>query len=337
MVGRLTDEYGLWVTGLGTAVELDTMIRDLDRPNGLTSRFILSGVSPTDSKTFHEAGYPVVNFITGLHSDYHTDRDTPDRINYEGMVLIAEYSIPLLSELANRDSRLSYQRNTDEVDRRVLRTLGPRDFDSHLGGLYLGYSWLSGPGSIAELPEGYDFLETIPWKSIQTGWNFWVRDVRLIPHVGLTRSLGLELSVFSFSGNDPLLPGSGSIEPNTSYTNSGIDLKKNSLSTLKLTLPLAVEFSSRTHGGSGFYLLAGVTGSLRLMTWTKATYKSKDYKTKDKVWGDFNCERFDYGAFLRAGYGPFGLYGRVQLSPMFDRDSGKALYPLSIGVTINSF
>lgn len=215
--------------------------------------------------------------------------------------------------------------------------MGPRDFDSHMGGLYIGTSWLRGGSDAFTLPAGYEFLETNNLKSIQTGLNLGVQDMRLLPHVGISRCLGLELSVFSFSGDQPILANSSTLAPDPAYTTALIDLRSNSFSTLKLTLPVAIEFSTNKHGGKGFYILAGITGSVRLLSWSKVKYRNDGFKYENKVWGAFNSERFDYAAIVRAGSGRLGVYGRWQLSPLFDTDSGKAIYPVSVGITINSF
>ena len=41
---------------------------------------------PTDSMALYMAGIPTANLFTGSHIDYHTPRDIPESINYEGEV-----------------------------------------------------------------------------------------------------------------------------------------------------------------------------------------------------------------------------------------------------------
>src|SRR5262249_31069392 len=43
----------------------------------------------SDQTAFYEAGVPVVFFHTGDHEDYHTPRDTADKINAAGMAEVA--------------------------------------------------------------------------------------------------------------------------------------------------------------------------------------------------------------------------------------------------------
>jgi len=45
---------------------------------------------PTDASTFFLKGIPILSAFTGSHSEYHTPRDTPELINYDGAAKIAK-------------------------------------------------------------------------------------------------------------------------------------------------------------------------------------------------------------------------------------------------------
>ena len=51
---------------------------------------------PSDSTPFAARGVPTLAAFTGVHSEYHTPRDTPETLNFEGLVGITQ----LLSELS---------------------------------------------------------------------------------------------------------------------------------------------------------------------------------------------------------------------------------------------
>ena len=46
---------------------------------------------PSDHRTFYEKGIPTVLFTTGLHKDYHSIYDTPDKLDYDQMAALSEY------------------------------------------------------------------------------------------------------------------------------------------------------------------------------------------------------------------------------------------------------
>ncbi|MGL4595923.1 MAG: M28 family peptidase, partial [Bacteroidia bacterium] len=55
-----------------------------------------------DHCSFLDRNIPGVLFTTGLHSEYHTPIDDIDKINFAGMVLIADYMEVLLLNMHRR-------------------------------------------------------------------------------------------------------------------------------------------------------------------------------------------------------------------------------------------
>ena len=47
-------------------------------------------------------GVPFLNAFTGAHAEYHTPRDTPEKINYEGAARIAQFMAAAVEDLASR-------------------------------------------------------------------------------------------------------------------------------------------------------------------------------------------------------------------------------------------
>jgi len=46
---------------------------------------------PTDATAFAARGVPVLSALTGAHAEYHTPRDTPETLNYEGAAKVARF------------------------------------------------------------------------------------------------------------------------------------------------------------------------------------------------------------------------------------------------------
>ena len=44
---------------------------------------------PTDASSFYQIGVPILSAFTGSHRDYHTPRDTPEKLNYRDNARIA--------------------------------------------------------------------------------------------------------------------------------------------------------------------------------------------------------------------------------------------------------
>jgi hypothetical protein len=59
----------------------------------------------SDHYNFYIKNIPVAVFFTGLHRDYHTYRDTPDKINYQNLSTISQLALQLADHLANTPSK----------------------------------------------------------------------------------------------------------------------------------------------------------------------------------------------------------------------------------------
>jgi Zn-dependent M28 family amino/carboxypeptidase len=62
-------------------------------------------VRRSDQWPFLQRGVPALGFMTGLHPDYHTQYDRPEKINYVKMEKIARLIHQAAWDLANADAR----------------------------------------------------------------------------------------------------------------------------------------------------------------------------------------------------------------------------------------
>ena len=112
MVGRLDEQRGLAIHGVGTSPSWPDIINGA---NSDSLQLILreSGVGPSDHTSFYLQDLPVLHFFTGQHTDYHKPGDDADKINYEGMVKIAEMIERITTSLDERE-KLAFTRTKDE-------------------------------------------------------------------------------------------------------------------------------------------------------------------------------------------------------------------------------
>ena len=113
MVGRLDSAKDLSIGGVGTSLEAKALIDSL--VHGFNLRISKEGYGPSDHASFYGENIPVLYFNTGVHDQYHTPKDTWDRINFKGEQMIAENAYSLIREVANRDQRLTYQESGPKV------------------------------------------------------------------------------------------------------------------------------------------------------------------------------------------------------------------------------
>jgi Zn-dependent M28 family amino/carboxypeptidase len=95
MVGRLRDQT-LIVAGAGTAPGWTGLLAAA-RPDGVTIGFSDESLTRSDQWSFIGLlGVPGLHLFTGTHADYHTIRDDPELLNYEGMQTVAQVTLGLV-------------------------------------------------------------------------------------------------------------------------------------------------------------------------------------------------------------------------------------------------
>lgn len=105
MVGRLRGDT-LAVYGNGTSPVWNDILESCNAAEDAGFELVLSesGVGPSDHTSFYLEDIPVLHFFTGQHEDYHKPSDTADKLNYEGMVRIADFAACIVRELGAQDS-----------------------------------------------------------------------------------------------------------------------------------------------------------------------------------------------------------------------------------------
>jgi len=96
---------GVRVDGVYTGHGFERIARRAQ--TGLTVRPIIVKDAPvgSDHLSFMQLQIPVLSLHTGRHDDYHTSRDTPDKIDIAGLQQVVTYGFRLARELVCRDAR----------------------------------------------------------------------------------------------------------------------------------------------------------------------------------------------------------------------------------------
>lgn len=88
MIGRLRQNIS--VQGVGSSDDWNPLIEKLAMEHSLSMITATDPYLPTDAMALYNGKVPVLSFFTGVHSDYHTPRDTADKLNYLGMKKIVD-------------------------------------------------------------------------------------------------------------------------------------------------------------------------------------------------------------------------------------------------------
>ncbi len=106
MVGRLTDK--LVLQGVSSSSYWSSVIESKNVVVGLPLTLSNETDLPTDASSFYRAGIPILSAFTGSHTDYHTPRDTPEKLNYPDAARIARLMGLITRDLAKRAAAPDY-------------------------------------------------------------------------------------------------------------------------------------------------------------------------------------------------------------------------------------
>lgn len=131
MVGRLQKD-NLYVGGAGTALEFERLIDAAADGQGLSVTVGHEGFGPSDHSAFYGRKIPVLFLFTGAHAEYHTPKDDPDLVNYEGIAKIGGFAFRALFYIAAAPERPFYT----QADRKKggdVGGSGSRGYGAYLG------------------------------------------------------------------------------------------------------------------------------------------------------------------------------------------------------------
>jgi hypothetical protein len=108
MVGRLRNGR-LIIYGSRTAKEFPALLDSLNWYAGFDLKAQGDGYGPSDQSSFYAAKKPVLHLFTDLHEDYHRTTDDWQKVNLDGLKRVADFTLGLVTALANRHVPLTFQ------------------------------------------------------------------------------------------------------------------------------------------------------------------------------------------------------------------------------------
>ncbi|MEO8088709.1 MAG: M28 family peptidase [Gemmatimonadales bacterium] len=133
MVGRLRNGR-LIVYGARSAKEFPALLDSLNWYAGFDMKAQGDGYGPSDHSSFYVAKRPVLHLFTDLHEDYHRTTDDWQKVNYDGLKRVADFTLGLVTALANRTKPLTFLELTAPATSQV----DPQPFGTPGYGAYLG-------------------------------------------------------------------------------------------------------------------------------------------------------------------------------------------------------
>ena len=174
MVGRLDKK--LVLQGIGSSSIWKSEIERRNAPVGLPITLQDDSYLPTDASSFYMQGVPILSAFTGSHGEYHTPRDTPDTLNYQGAAQVAKLMGLITRSLVQRDEAPEYiaqkapeNKGTKARLRAYLGTIP--DYAEEVKGVKLGGAAKGGPAAKAGVRAG-DVIVELAGKKIENIYDY---------------------------------------------------------------------------------------------------------------------------------------------------------------------
>ncbi len=213
-------------------------------------------------------------------------------------------------------------------------------FNGHWSGVDVGFNTFV-DADYSMYDSKYDgFMEVDQSRSISISLNFMECNIGLQRKnnmIGLVTGFGLEWNRYQFDNKFTIAKDElGIIQP--VQNEAQWKVKRASLSTLYLNMPLLLEFQMGRKGyWSRAHIDLGVVAGLRLYSSTRTKFKSDDGTRRKTNKDRFSLNNFRYSAMLRVGYGSLNLYATYGITKLFEKNKGPKLTPITVGVTLIGF
>ena len=178
MVGRLRES--LVIQGIGSSPKFESLVQRRNVPVGLPLKLDQTSTRlPTDASAFVARGVPILSAFTGAHEDYHTPRDTKEKLNYEGAANTAKlFGLLTRGFLVDENAPVFKLDEGEEEEKEVPRTrltayLGtiPDYAAGKIKGVRLAGVGKDGPAEQAGL-KGGDIIVEVAGKTIEDVYDY---------------------------------------------------------------------------------------------------------------------------------------------------------------------
>ncbi|MEE3326082.1 MAG: M28 family peptidase [Myxococcota bacterium] len=175
MVGRMQDSVSIY--GVGSSSVWPREIEAANVSIGLAIQTHEESSLPTDATSFYNRQVPTLAAFTGAHTDYHTPTDTAEKLDYHGLMNIAQLMSRISVSLAARSDVPDFQegeaiaRGAQRAHLRAYLGTIPDYASSEVMGVLLSGVKKGGPADEAGLRAG-DIIVELAGRKIENIYDY---------------------------------------------------------------------------------------------------------------------------------------------------------------------
>ena len=152
MIGRMR-ENKLQIFGLGSSPAFNEVIDSIALIENISIVKLQDGFGPSDHSSFYKKKIPVMHFFTGAHGDYHKPSDTWEKLDYNAMARVIDFTESVLKHFASVSEKPIFTEVVDTTTRMTMRG---------------GSAWFGIVPNFEESPLGLKISGTSPGSPAQT-------------------------------------------------------------------------------------------------------------------------------------------------------------------------
>ncbi len=209
---------------------------------------------------------------------------------------------------------------------------------THFAGIDVGFCQLIDAAGSLTRDTATEWLSISTNQSLTWRFNLLEHKFRIYhDYVGVYTGFAISYNSFGLSNNVDLFESEDLGISVTFPDKATRNYTKNKLRTTVLQVPLMLEINARDDINKNFSLAVGAIGGWVTSTITKQKWENELGKFTSRKKDDFLVNPFTIDLSARIGYKKSALFFTYSLTPLFSKNKGAQVYPITIGIQLIQF
>jgi hypothetical protein len=267
----------------------------------------------------------IAAILTAMIGWAQTESDTTNIMIGDKQILVIEPKTPSDSTVINLPDSMS-----DNFDSKHTLT--------HWDGIDVGVNMLLTKNGSMTMDSASQWLDLDYSRSFSWRFNIFEEKIRFYKdYVGLIVGAGLTYNSYGLKNNVRIQTSDSSATYAVTVPDSIMDYSKNKLRASYVNVPLMLEINTSRDNDKCFHIAAGVIGGWKMGSITKQKWENGGEKNEYRNKADYNLSPFTLDASARIGYRNFTVFATYGLTPLFQKNKGPEVYPVTVGLQIVPF